>query len=904
MSFRGRGANFDNRGGRGSFRGGGRGGGGRQGGPPRSQPVDVTVTTNCFAIKRLPQKDYFLYGISTRLFSPVAVSAYAFAVFEPEVSNFARRQELFDRLQTHVAPHVFNPRAMYDGKALVFSSHLLRDTAGDGSGLQFLVGFSNKPPTETVRGVYKLIFKLTASEPISAKQVYSVTSLFGVLLIAGADVMENPQAATALNLLNIIIRQDSNQKYPHNARAFFSKVGKKELKGIELWRGFFQSVRPTKDALLVNIDTTMTAVIKEGSLLDVAMDYMGFRNTRELAINEQSHHYHALETFFKKIRVVLQTTKKTRTIRGLVANAGKFAFSKDGESMTVEQYLNKTYNIRIAYPNIVGVRLTKRDEENQIVLPLEMCQIKSGQFYKQRLQDVDTVEAVKFATLNPSDRLNAIKGSRTGSLPMADSPILHYHTSEFVVESGMQISSDPIEIRGQLLALPKVKFQDMALDPENGSWNVLNRILFKSVPLNIWAIVNFADRAANQIDTVISSIMGCAKNLGMSINPPFTVQSGSGQAVEQSLDRTMRELQKTNPNLGKSGPPPLLVVILPQNAAEVRHRVKHWGDVRAGIITQCIREGKLARANNQYFNNIALKLNARLKGSNFIVDSPAMKELTSNGRFIIMGADVAHPGPGVQKPSMTSLVWSSDQHATQYSAITEIQSPRLEIIQNLKQMVYDAIFGFGKLNHSPSQIIFFRDGVSEGEFKKVVEHELQDIKIAIDELWANLNLKDLKPKLTFIVVGKRHHIAFFPAKNSSADDGKGNCVAGFASNVEDLSHPSTTDFYLQSHGAIQGTSRSAHYTIIHDDIYNFNVSKIQELSFALCHVYQKATRSVSIPAPIYYADLACARSAFHYHPGSTDGSSISSGYQNFNLDEWKGKFNKINQGIVKSMYFL
>lgn len=104
---------------------------------------------------------------------------------------------------------------------------------------------------------------------------------------------------------------------------------------------------------------------------------------------------------------------------------------------------------------------------------------------------------------------------------------------------------------------------------------------------------------------------------------------------------------------------------------------------------------------------------------------------------------------------MTSLVWSSDQHATQYNAITEIQSPRLEIIQNLKQMVYDAIFGFGKLNHSPAQIIFFRDGVSEGEFKKVVEHELQDIKTAIDELWANLNLKDSKPRLTFIVVGKR-----------------------------------------------------------------------------------------------------------------------------------------------------
>lgn len=45
---------------------------------------------------------------------------------------------------------------------------------------------------------------------------------------------------------------------------------------------------------------------------------------------------HKLERFLKKLQVTLQTTKKRRTIHGLVLNAGKHVFSKDGNDMTVE----------------------------------------------------------------------------------------------------------------------------------------------------------------------------------------------------------------------------------------------------------------------------------------------------------------------------------------------------------------------------------------------------------------------------------------------------------------------------------------------------------------------------------------------------------------------------------------
>lgn len=52
------------------------------------------------------------------------------------------------------------------------------------------------------------------------------------------------------------------------------------------------------------------------------------------------------------------------------------------------------------------------------------------------------------------------------------------------------------------------------------------------------------------------------------------------------------------------------------------------------------------------------------------------------------GADVAHPGPGVNsRPSIASLVWSHDEHAAQYAAFTRVQPPREEIIADLGEMM-------------------------------------------------------------------------------------------------------------------------------------------------------------------------------------------------------------------------
>lgn len=54
----------------------------------------------------------------------------------------------------------------------------------------------------------------------------------------------------------------------------------------------------------------------------------------------------------------------------------------------------------------------------------------------------------------------------------------------------------------------------------------------------------------------------------------------------------------------------------------------------------------------------------------------------------LAGADVSHPGPGVEnRPSVASLVWSWDTGGCRYSAVTRVQRPRSEVIEELKSMM-------------------------------------------------------------------------------------------------------------------------------------------------------------------------------------------------------------------------
>jgi eukaryotic translation initiation factor 2C len=63
---------------------------------------------------------------------------------------------------------------------------------------------------------------------------------------------------------------------------------------------------------------------------------------------------------------------------------------------------------------------------------------------------------------------------------------------------------------------------------------------------------------------------------------------------------------------------------------------------------------------------------------------------------------------------------SHDPKAFQYNVRIRLQPPRVEIIEDLERIMKDQLLFFHEhTRYKPERIIFFRDGVSEGQFAQV-----------------------------------------------------------------------------------------------------------------------------------------------------------------------------------------
>ena len=98
-------------------------------------------------------------------------------------------------------------------------------------------------------------------------------------------------------------------------------------------------------------------------------------------------------------------------------------------------------------------------------------------------------------------------------------------------------------------------------------------------------------------------------------------------------------------------------------------------------------------------------------------------------QVIIMGADVTHPGADQQdsgKPSIAAVVGSIDPRGSQYCCEIRVQKSKQEYIEDMEGMVYNLLRKFNRATGAvstgkPQRIIFYRDGVSEGQFAKVMQ---------------------------------------------------------------------------------------------------------------------------------------------------------------------------------------
>lgn len=678
----------------------------------------------------------------------------------------------------------------------------------------------------------------------------------------------------AIAAFDIILRQFPSSSFKLLGRSQYHEKGCVSLPGpVDVWHGFFQSIRPSYGRLLLNVDIAATPFYKSGNLADVARKFC-----RGSGMSDSERR--VLDRSLRGLKVQVEHTKFKRKykINSFRPNpATHEMFEKDGDQVSVSEYFYRTYQIRLKYPDLPCVHVGK--PEKNMFLPLELCSIVPGQRYSRKLDEEQTAAMIKITCVKPQDRMNRItKGINELSL-----------TGNRILDGfGIKISEQPVQLNARVLDTPTLTYGDRSRDrtvtPQNGAWNLIGKQVKHGVTVNSWAVLSFGGRLpVRAIETFVVELVSTCSATGIQFSPnarepPIIV---AGENIEKSVMDAFRTAQETY-----NSRPQFILCILPNTGSHLYGEIKRIGDTVCGLPTQCMQSKHVGQAKKAYCANLALKINVKLGGTNvalgnqlvFIPESPT----------IVFGADVSHPPAGSGRASIAAVVASLDINMSQYASIVRTQDSRQEVIADLQAMTKSHLLSFYQSSKvKPKRIVYYRDGVGEGQFAQVAEAEIAAMKAACKELDPNY-----APTITMIVVQKRHHTRFFPVDRG---DRSGNVSPGTVIDTG-ITHPTQFDFYLCSHAGLQGTNRPTHYYVLFDE-NKFTADLLQTLSYRLCYTFARCTRSVSVVPPVYYAHLAAFRSKFHFK--SSQEGSVTSG-----SDEAQGMFTPVKAGLDRTMYFI
>ncbi|XP_004488421.1 protein argonaute PNH1-like isoform X2 [Cicer arietinum] len=693
-------------------------------------------------------------------------------------------------------------------------------------------------------------------------------------LLNGKQV-DTPQEA--LSVFDIVLKELAAKSYISIGRFLYSPDVRKPQQlggGIESWRGFYQSIRPTQMGLSLNIGMSSMAFIEPQPVIDFVAQILGKDvHSKPLSDADRVKIKKALRgvkvevthrgNFRRKYRISGLTSQPTRELI--------FPLDEQMNMKSVVDYFQEMYGYTIKYSHLPCLQVGSQRKVNY--LPMEACKIVRGQRYTKGLNEKQITSLLKFSCQRPreqeTDILQTIQQNNYGNDPYAK-------------EFGISIDNKLASVEARILPPPWLKYHDSGREkeylPQVGQWNMMNKKVINGSTVRYWACINFS-RSVQE-----STACGFCQQLvqmcqisGMEFSkePVIPVYSARPDQVKKALKYVhTAALNKLD---GKELE--LLIAILPDNNGSLYGDLKRICETDLGLISQCCLAKYVFKINRQYLANVALKINVKMGGRNTVLlDALSWKiPLVSDIPTIIFGADVTHPESGDDTcPSIAAVVASQDwPEVTKYAGLVCAQPHREELIQDLFKswkdpqrgvvyggMIRELLLSFKKATgQKPLRIIFYRDGVSEGQFYQVLLYELDAIRKACASLEPSY-----QPPVTFVVVQKRHHTRLFPNNHDDRNctDTSGNILPGTVVDSK-ICHPTEFDFYLCSHAGIQGTSRPAHYHVLWDE-NNFTADEIQSLTNNLCYTYARCTRSVSVVPPAYYAHLAAYRARFYMEP--------------------------------------
>ncbi|XP_033125721.1 protein argonaute-2-like [Anneissia japonica] len=781
-------------------------------------------------------------------FSNITIFQYDMTTV-PEKLPKKKLRDVFEEMQ-QTNKQVFHVRCIFDSRKCMYSPEELR-LPGNQLELNVQVQYEGSKPLNV-----KVTIKKVSTINLEELNQY----LRGTM---------NFTPYVAFQAMDTIMRYGPAMRFTPVGRSLFCEPRHDQARdfnlggGLELHKGFFQSMRPSswKDyKMSVNIDVSNTAFYKPGPVLEFMVEVLGLRRDsvgNPLKDFQRKQFEKVIKGLQIEVRREPSYKRKFRVIGVTERPAERLTFPLTDEKgrtseCVVARYFFDRYNIRLRYSRLPCLHVG--DPAKKTYIPIEMCHIVPNQHCRRKLTPMQTSNIYIFKTAIPApDRLREIQNWTREAA---------HHTDPNLKAFGISINPNLVKTPGRVLPPPAIKYrEERSAQPNEGSWDMRGKKFRNAVNVNVWGIICFENERfcrSDDLDKMHSVLVDVSRKIGMPFEYAAFVKY---EYPDTNFVEMFKYYREKYPGLQ------LLFIVLPGKGNDIYGNIKKAGDSQVGIATQNIQAINAKKASPRTMENICLKINAKLGGINNIISniSPVMRD-----PVLILGADVTHPSPGdFHRPSIAAVVGSTGKDAFKYNARVKVQAHRQEVIEDLSGMVRELLIKFREAsNVPPKKIIMYRDGVSEGQFQQVLDHELIEIRKACMSLSENY-----KPGITFITVQKRHHTRLF-CVNKQDECGRGRNVPAGTIVDKDITHPVNWDFFLCSHAGIQGTSRPAHYYVLWDD-NNFTQDQLEEFTNQMCYTYARCTRSTSIPSPAYYAHHAAFRARDILQSDSKDSDSGS-----------------------------
>ena len=599
--------------------------------------------------------------------------------------------------------------------------------------------------------------------------------------------------------------------------------------GTSLWVGTFTSVRLGCKPML-NVDVANKTGCDESSVIEfikkVLKSNRGYHQSHIL-LNDKSHR-DTVDDKIKDLRVHYSRPngyeRNYRVIKMMPA-ASKLKVKLDsGEECTIEKYFKAKYKYQLQYPNYPCIHVGKKDDK--IYLPIELCRIKK-QFLplSKCLDDNQSQRMIKAAAKLPKERRETIERNLRNLSN-------HYESDPYANDFGLKVNGEMKKVVGRVLKPPSLKYEnvDEFKKVKYGKWQVgrrydeISNVLKFLLPasLKYWGVLDLGNLSPKVKKQFVSRILSECKMRGMPVDNPIyeSADIRDTSQVRVTFKKLYDDIRrKKEDQIGKKeNECKLMILVINPRKDPIKNELKYVGDLELRVPTQFVLKSTVTGRDNkgpndQVLHDICLKINHKLGGVNHALSKrpPILDEAV-----MFMGADVTHPAPGnvSKKPSIAAVVASTDRYFSQYNSEIRLQGRDEEkskseekskgkwrVVEEIKQMeniAYSLLSKFKQERQQhPEQIIYYRDGVSEGEFPAILNHELSAIRRACAKLKGVCD-----PKITFIIAQKRHKTRLF-VENPNDGIGKSkNIPPGTVVDTE-ITALSEIDFFLASHEGIQ-----------------------------------------------------------------------------------------------------